>query len=637
MKKLINNARREELLQYLDATLSKPEQVALLGVAGGLDSSELCARLPGLANKERRTAVFASLLEKHLIIRSHRGRLIVGLLERVTPMTDVQRKRALRRTNLQRTLDFLAGDGSLCVVHRLSGMAQVLDGSERKLLGEIAHNLDRTAAEDKERAKRMKRGWLAFGRRLVPRSYLDGDKQSPVPAPIDVLARMQTILLEGITPAAERAAHADAVRELYQAVWRRGEVPLAHLWRLVKDVDKRHLDPADRWEHVCCRMAAYLMPRGLPDLLARYREDPKRLQREYPVPAYGYGAWVDEEMKLRKKFWDFWVPALGPARTRLLWAEAHEAAEAEMQRLYAAAGAEVERQSPTDETKPKPQSPGSVYVSSYFENTRYRPYFERAARKHSGLSPEVLDALPRRTHAVKQARNKAEREWEAYEERRFLRGVIRHAQDDAPGLKRPQRDDNGRRSSRDLLTPERTINVEAEWAPRLLRLELRRQLGRHDHPHAYECALEKARLALSAKRKRKRGPKLAESARRGMGVLENITIRAARGAFPAGMVARTITRVLECCAEQAEKWNQPLDHAFHAVAEGLVLRRLFSVAQREGGTELLSLEEAAAACGDPTAVYRVWEASGLIGRLGAKAFADAYPMQIVPTDLPKAA
>ena len=79
-----------------------------------------------------------------------------------------------------------------------------------------------------------------------------------------------------------------------------------------------------------------------------------------------------------------------------------------------------------------------------------------------------------------------------------------------------------------------------------------------------------------------------------------------------------------------------MEAAAHAVAEALVRRSLFSVTT-DAGVELRTLKEAAGACGDPGAVYAVWDASGLVRTLGSDVCADLYGLEIPPPDMQRAA
>lgn len=608
--------------RYLDPSLAPLEQTALIAIAGGVTEARALARCPGLANQSRRDAAIECLFRRGYVVRNRGGTLSLATVvaERgCSGISAAERRRSLG-SKLQSMFDWFVHRGRYLLAYGYSAVMAVLDDAGIAWLSDLVRELKVNAADDRILARSLRHSRLAYVIRRVPREFLDVDGVNPRPAPADALVRATAIVLGH-----QRVGHASAafsrrleVRELFEAVQRLGELPLAHWWRIVEE-SAGVSDPEERWSAVLLRSASYLYQhRCMPAWLRDRVQEREELVRDFPVPACGYGAWVEAELELYRRFCRRYGTARGPF-TRALWAQAHGAAEGEMRLRY----------------------PG--YAPEPHWEQEYEYHLWQQADAIAGLDDDVLEALDRGEYdhpTVRACYRGARCEWEAFERRREWRSVLRHARDDAPasplgaaarprqraGMPKPRR----RRRADDLLRVKRVVDLddssEESWAPRLVVFWVREATGVPVDRAALDLAEDQWRHVLRNRRRRTPRPRIAVQVHYWAGLDRAIHVPAS-GLASVDEIAARIRGV----ADRVRWHTEPLPSdtanerrrrrserlaGLYAVAE-LYARRQSAVLEYDrGDTRPCTLGEALVAARAESLLWTALRDAGLVRALG---------------------
>lgn len=517
-----------------------------------------------------------------------RGTVAVIPREEKPNRKDVER--ILNRAKTRTTLTLLASPRGRLIARGFGGIAVSLTDVEVSQLYVMLADLESREQEDRDRYRLRKRSIYEFVCRRVPGRYLQPDRSGPCTAPADVEERSVVMLAGDITDWQVRCRREAEVRGAVGALELCGEAALAHWWRIVDATSQSYArDPEARWMRVRELLESYALRARLvlPQNMRMHGIDRARHRAMNPVPACGFGPWVDAERRMWTRFVRTFGAAFGPA-TRELWLLAH-------QRTMEDVGEQ-----------------GSILQPE----TDYEELFEYHAAQLSGLSQTLVEALfEGRKSAlpmeIRERRQIHERDMRSWAERRLLRTVLRHARD-----RRSPTPADGARTRRTLRDIDHAVQGGAAssekpepWVVELLRLYIRRGLQEDVCTDEWERVHRKAAEHRQRQYTRRRRIRLEEQALRQLRLIRTELGPDCRS-VPVREIAAEIADVVTWIQAQPDK-DRVKNQALHSVAEYVAHRGLVEQVRADGTSRLVTLAQAAADMGTPAAVRDILAASGL--------------------------
>jgi len=432
-----DDPRLRPILEYLDPTLPDIERMLILAIAAGYTSKQF-ESLPGLSNRSRNREALRSLEQRGRIQWQRRkGWALVPW-----PAVEFRHiKRRIRTSKkLRKALDLFADPLGPLRARGLGRLAEMLGPALCQALTSVLRTVDNTMPHDKEVRKRRRLSVLAFVERRLPSEYLatQGDLTSPPPAPADLLEATVSRLAD--TGAVLSGTRRKDVARLYRLL-AGNEEALAHWWQILvalRAAGERGNSLWNGWRH---RLDSYLLRRriGVPADLRVRGISPRKLKAIYPVPDCGYGVWVEDELRLYRRFQSRYRLAFGPF-THDLWVRSHHAVAAGLRADFPGA---------------QPHAIGQDL---------YADFLFHEADRLSGLPREVIRRLAtgKRSRETRRLRAAAEREWVEMPVRLAIAKAAREA---------------GR--------TDRTDD-QLGWAFELLRLAAEREAGSLTDPQRFE-------------------------------------------------------------------------------------------------------------------------------------------------------
>lgn len=590
--------RTAALHPYLDPELSHAAQTALLGLAAGLDSGQL-SYLFGLTNRKRRKSALTELIDRGCALVDADGevRAVARGQRELLPPRDLQS--VLKRQKVVKALEYLTSPLARLVAGGYAAMAAALTPEEAEQLERLVAHLEATLETDRARQRHRKRSVYSFIDRRVPSASLRAGGQGPSVAPPDVEERSADLLCGQLTNAKVREHREKTIGRIVAALTRRGEVALGHWWAIVVAVVARFSDPDEAWEECRLRLESFALRNriSLPKSLRIRGLDPRVLRARYPVPPCGYGPWVDAEQQLWGAFHRRYSPALGHGDcVKDLWIQAHEAARDEL---------------PVREGEIDPDA------EAVYETRLYRH-----ADRLVGLSAGALRSLSQGAHSrlhveVLEMRQRMRQQEADREERQLLRKVLRYASDAPPGA-----EGEGhltRRGIDDMGAAPRVITFDdlpGNWAPRLLRLALRRSLGRSISTAEWEHLRKSAEDAGRRRSRRRRHARLYELVLSRLQYGDRILVVPEKQRFPVASLVSLVSSALHEI-EKKNATSEEVRRAVIAVTEHVLYRTTVDVVAEDGTYAGQTLGAAAILSGASGAVHDVVDRSGLGNALEA--------------------
>lgn len=383
----LKDDRIRPLLRYLDPDLPDRQRMALLAVAAGFSQKQFQA-LPGLAHPGRTKG---ALLELEAAGRIRRHRRSGWEVVPGPAATQAEVEKCLKRSKKVRmALDLLADPAEGLRVRGLGHLGTMLGQTLSAVLDALLRRVDNAMKWDQQVRRRHRLPILAFVERRLPRDYAArmASPGRPPSAPEDLIEQTLQLLAVGMSAEVQHVREKQ-ILTLYRVLSSREDV-LAHWWQILSALWAEGARGKILWKEWRLRLEAYLLRRGLclqSELRVR-GVTPRRIKAMHPVPDCGYGPWVEEELRLYRRFQRWYRPAFGPF-ARDLWVRSHEAVAARLRRDYDGARPHMVRQ--------------ALYTKMLFE----------AADELSGLSPHILEEIRagRCPAEVRQLRHRAEREW----------------------------------------------------------------------------------------------------------------------------------------------------------------------------------------------------------------------------------
>jgi len=302
------------LAPYLDPTLRSPLHVALIGIASGLQETEL-EHLPGLANCSRRTKALDELRALGRVDAS--GRAVPG----ASP-APAELQRMLRGKKLRDALEQLSAVAPGLRARGLEELADSLPAAEATGLEALLRARDRFRSADVEFRRLRKQSRLAFVERRIPErgAHMDAD------VPADLVA--QTLALVAVDQDMVGSARmANRIQRLHDALDGDDRAHLQRWWEILLHFSHRGRSGEALYIEWIHRMQSYVLrrqlrvPRGL--WLAS-ESTPQEIKGRFPVPNCAYGPWVDDELKLYGAVISPLRRRVGYDLARAAWIGAHE-------------------------------------------------------------------------------------------------------------------------------------------------------------------------------------------------------------------------------------------------------------------------------------------------------------------------
>ena len=533
--------RLQPILRHLDPQLPDIQRMALLAVGAGLSPSQFHV-LPGLANPSRTKAALRELAEAGRIRRHRRNGWKVVAAPSAGEAAVV---RCINRSKkIRRALAILADPATGLRARGLEKLSTMLGPALAAALDVVLRKVDNAMEWDKQVRGRRRLSVLTFVERRLPRDYAAGVRVrgGPSPAPEDLLEITLRRLTEGVSSVVQQARE-DEIVKLYRILSCR-EDALAHWWQILSALWSKGDRRDTLWEEWRRRLESYLLRRRI-CVKAQLRVkgiSPRRLKAMYPVPNCGYGAWVEEELELYRRFQRRYRAAFGPF-THDLWIRSHEAVAARLRQDYTGARPDMASE--------------DHYNALLFE----------AADRLSELKDHLLDDIPARRGSaeVRRLRDRAEEEWQEMP----LRLAIAKA-------------------AKEAANPERSEKQTA-WAVQLLRIAAQRELG-------LEVDETKLKDLIGESKKVGRGGKRTRPLELGVMVVRKLVLDlevrpatlAPTGEFPISAIRKPVEDALRRVLDQK---NVTPEERHEAVAriETFVLRRarmkvLYSCGRQEDKT-----------------------------------------------------
>ncbi len=564
----LRNQRLDQLLAYIDLSLPSAARHALLGVAAGFSRAQLRA-LPGLGNATRLHQVLETLVQTGRVrLQDDRYEAGAGM-----PPTLGALERELKRSKkFRHALELLLDPAGGLRARGLGRLADALGPERSEALERVLREADARLADDCAVRRRLRRSVVAFAERNVPPDLVQVTPEGirPRPAPPDVIERSIQVLTADM-PQPIRDERRRELEYLYDTLLPYGEAVLAHWWRILEALVARGVTGASLWSEWRLRLESYRLRRRipLPGPLRIPDLDARLLRATHPVPDYGYGPWVDEELELWQRFRRLFGPALGPY-TRDLWVRAHEAMDEELCREYAGA------------------APATVGPAHYEE------VLFQVAERLSGLGPAIVSDLRvrRRTPRIRAARAIAERKWTAMREHAALRKAMSLLADDRLG---------------DCPLPPADRWSPRAWAFRLAWMLAGQKLGEAVNASELAELIERAPGMPGKGGRRRRRPTLAERALRTLHNRFDVApVHLVPGRpFPLADVIERLQPVLSLIRGRGADGSEERARAVREVRDALLHRTLIHVIYAGGTYERRTLVEAARLSGEPGVVESI--------------------------------